>query len=365
MRHERFEKEIDSSPMRVIHFVESLKGGPATYLNELLPFQVRAYEHVAVLCPEGQAQFITCDGVEVIPFSETGRGPLGIAKLLAYWVRYAASNNYDVLHLHSTFAGLAGRLAPRMGHARLVYCPHGWSFAMDSTPAKRRIYAFVERLLAHRTDAIINISASEETIATRVGIPKAKSALIHNGISDAKWSPLPEGRQPSRLLFVGRYDRQKGVDILIEAMRELAPLGYTLTMIGGSVISTPILGHLPPGVTDLGWRKPQEIQDAMAEADVVVMPSRWEGFGYVGVEAMRAGRPLIASAVGGLEELVIDNQTGILCAPNSVSALINAILRLSQMNTRTLGINARLRYEAFFTAERMFQQLEAVYRERA
>jgi glycosyltransferase involved in cell wall biosynthesis len=349
--------------MRVVHFVEALKGGPASYLNALLPLQVEAYRHVAVLCPGSQAHFVRVPGAEIIPFPDTGRDIAGVMALARLWRCHVSANRYDIAHLHSSFAGLAGRLAIRRRPAmpQIVYCAHGWAFGMETSGAWKMLYRLAERRLARRTDAIVNISDSESALAVEAGIPRNVSHLIHNGIADAVWSPLPEKGGPTRLLFVGRHDRQKGLDVLLDAMEVLRPLGFTLTVIGGPVIGAVGPHHLPPDVTDLGWQCPEVVEAAMAEADIVVIPSRWEGFGLVAAEAMRAGRPVVASAVGALPELVVDGATGVLCPPNSPLALAGAIEKLATKDLRAMGQRARERYEAHYTAARMHLAIDALY----
>jgi glycosyltransferase involved in cell wall biosynthesis len=119
---------------------------------------------------------------------------------------------------------------------------------------------------------------------------------------------------------------------------------------------------LPASIIDHGWRSPKEVEAAMADADVVVMPSRWEGLPFVAAEAMRAGRPVVAAAVGGIPEMVVDGETGALCAPGSPQALAEAVLRVAAMDIRQLGLNGRKRYGEMFTAEAMFHRMDAVYR---
>lgn len=347
--------------MRVVHFAEALKGGPATYLNTLFSFQVGIYERVSLFCPRSQAHLIDCAGVEIVPFPDTGRTPLGVARLLRHWHRYISANSHDIVHLHSSFAGLAGRLAPRCTTAKIIYCPHGWAFAMDTAPTRKRLYALVEQLLARRTDAIINISANEAKLAAWAGISAPLSAMIHNGVENAPWQPPAPGRKPTRLLFVGRYDYQKGIDIAAMAMPRLSAQGFTLTVIGGPVVGRSPVSTFAPHITDMGWSSPEKVAAAMAKADIVVMPSRWEGFSLVALEAMRAGRPIVAAEVSSLPEAVIDGETGVLYAPNSPDALTRAVLRLAAMDVAQLGRNARKRYEERFTAERMFRATAEVY----
>lgn len=350
--------------MRVVHFVEALKGGPATYLDALLPFQLAAYDHVSVLCPSSQAQFVRTPGIDLVTFPDTRRTLPGIARLIAYWHRHVGSQGYDVAHLHSSFAGLAGRLGRLRAASgpRIVYCAHGWAFGMETAGANKALYRLIERFLARRTDAIVNISGSEDALARNARLPALRSDLVYNGLLDTPWTPLPVGCRASRLLFVGRYDRQKGLDILLDAMPALTPLGFTLTTIGGPVIGKPSVRTLPNHVRNLGWREPQEIAAEMANADIVVMPSRWEGMSLVGLEAMRAGRPIVGSAVGALPEQIEHGVSGMLCTPGSAPALAGAIAALRHRNIRAMGVSARARYEANFTAERMFNRLDALYR---
>lgn len=351
--------------MRVIHFVEALKGGPATYLEALLPLQRAAYDHVAVLCRQSQAQFVRTPGIELITYPDTCRSLAGIAQLMRYWHRQVTRTRYDIAHLHSSFAGLAGRLGPyRPPYSpRIVYCPHGWAFGMEASGAKKALYRTIERQLARSSDAIVNVSLNEETLAHSAGIPSSRSRLVCNGVVDGTWTPLPRGKRPKNLLFVGRYDRQKGLDTLLAAMPTLAPLGFRLTTIGGPVVGKPQVTRLPPDVRNLGWLSTEDVSEQMAKADVIIMPSRWEGLSLVAIEAMRAGRPIVASAIGGLAELIEEGSTGVLFEPGSPQALAQAVIGIADMDISSMGRKARSRFEARFTATRMFTEIDALYRE--
>ncbi|WP_369781564.1 glycosyltransferase [Pseudomonas sp. WC2401] len=97
----------------------------------------------------------------------------------------------------------------------------------------------------------------------------------------------------------------------------------------GIIVGDYVLGdseqlELPSNARHIGWLTAEDLQSLYLTADILIVPSRWEGFGLVAVEAMRAGLPVIASNVGGLAEVVEDNATGILIDPNSVQALVDA-----------------------------------------
>jgi glycosyltransferase involved in cell wall biosynthesis len=143
-------------------------------------------------------------------------------------------------------------------------------------------------------------------------------------------------------------------------MRELTGEGFSLTAIGAPVIGRPSVTRFAEGVRNLGWQPRDVIRREMQECDLVVLPSRWEGFGLVAAEAMRAGRAVVATRVGGLAELVVDGRTGALCAPRSAHKLTAAIRRAAIM-AREAGMEGRARYESLFTAERMFRETHAAY----
>jgi glycosyltransferase involved in cell wall biosynthesis len=315
---------------------------------------------VALICPAKQRPFIESDRIELVPLADARRTPGGLLAMLAALRRHLAAQRYDVVHLHSSFAGAVGRLSPRPNGARVVYCAHGWAHGMDVHPTLRMLYAGLERALALRADVVINISGSEHRSATAAGIPADKCRLIYNGIRDAPWAPMRCDGAARRLLFVGRYDRQKGLDVLLRSMVDLSGLGFRLTTIGAPVIDQPTFAGAPEHVRDLGWQPWQVVRAQMDRSDVVVVPSRWEGFGLVAVEAMRAGRAVVATKVGGLAEIIAENETGMLCEPCSPASLTAAIVAAAP-RAREMGVAGRARFARFFTAERMFHETHAAY----
>lgn len=360
--HKDEDQALPSEGLRVLHFVETLYGGLATYLNQLLPLQRAAYGTVTVFCPKSQSHLIEAPGVEVISFAHSTRNFASLYGLHKEWRSLLKSREYNVIQLHSSFAGVVGRLHIRRTGARIVYCAHGWAHAMETTAPRRVVYALLEFLLSMRTDAVINISRSEEAHARWARIPKRKCSLIYNGMSDNPWLSRPVGLRPRRLLFVGRYDRQKGIDLLVEAMKTLVRHGFSLETIGGSIIGKSPVAVFPPYIVNKGWQNPACVHQAMGDADIIVMPSRWEGFGLVAVEAMRAGRPVVAANVGGLAEIVVDGETGVLIEPGSSDAIVDGVLRLAELDVCELGENARKRYETLFCSSKMFARLDSVYR---
>jgi glycosyltransferase involved in cell wall biosynthesis len=116
------------------------------------------------------------------------------------------------------------------------------------------------------------------------------------------------------------------------------------------------------GVTWLGWVPHHELHVLVRAHDALVVPSRWEGFGLVALEAMRAGRAVVASDRGSLPEIVDDGRTGVLVRPLSPERLAATLGALTRPQLESMGAAGRRRYEDEFTAERMNRQTLDLYR---
>lgn len=399
---------------RVIHAAENIKGGVGTYLRDLVVAQRASFGDgsVVAVVPRSQSDILDSPaGVEVITFDDHGprwRSTLRLAVRMREVMAHVAATPPSpaapgshptlstgvaapcVVHLHSTFAGLALRPLLRWGRPRsasrardarrsqgastpkhsarqpvVVYCAHGWSFDREASGASKRLAMTLERALAPLCDAIVCISEHEMRIARDARIRPPAMAHIANGIPLKAPVPAVMSRpdwpdEKRRVLFVGRFDRQKGVDILLEALRELRD--STFAYLAGS----PVLGdgaslNLPDNVRTTGWLSAADLTTYYETADVLVAPSRWEGFGLTAVEAMRAGLPVIATRVGGLAEVVEHGVTGLLVEPNSSAALVNSIRSAGPEALKSMGEAGRQRFLERFTLDRMHTQLTALY----
>ena len=187
--------------------------------------------------------------------------------------------------------------------------------------------------------------------------------VVHYGIA-AGPEPLPYEGKSARLLAIGRLIPIKGLDVLLEAFalaRARIP-SLTLEIAGDGALREQLEAMAGDGVTFLGRVDP--IGPAIERAAVVVVPSRGEGFGMVALEAMERGRAVIASTVGGLPELVVPGETGVLVPVESVDALAEAIVELcSDLDrARALGVNGRTRALNVFGEEQPVASIEAIYR---
>jgi glycosyltransferase involved in cell wall biosynthesis len=226
---------------------------------------------------------------------------------------------------------------------------------MEGSRRRRQVYALVERTLAPFCDAIVCVSQSERAEALRFHLPAHKLYLIYNGVPPASSiavqgpSPYTTPEGTLNLLFVGRFDRQKGFDTLLSAMTQLQGFPIHLIAVGAAVGSN----HTPPqlpNVTYTGWLTPDQVKPYLAHADVVVVPSRWEAFGLSAAEAMSYGRPVVARKVGALPELVLDGTTGLLFEGENPTILAALLRDTPRSQWLRMGEAAHEHYLKNFTA---------------
>ena len=351
--------------MRVLHVAESAQGGVGSYLAFLAPLQIATLgrENVRILAPREHLHQLGASADGATGYHRGARSIPALLRLAAALREEVRRRRPDIIHAHSTFAGLVARLLHGgRGGPRVVYCPHGWAFDMEGSAARRRALGLLERWLSRRCDAVVAVSAHEQRQALGVGVDPARVALVPNGAPDTAGAAGAAAWDGPRLrvLFVGRLDRQKGLDVLLEAVRPLAAT-VDVRVVGAAVADAPALAAPLAHVTFLGWRTPDEIAAQMAAADVVAAPSRWEAFGLVAIEAMRAGRPVIASDVGGLSEIVRDGETGRLVPPGSPEHLRAALGRDDAAARAAMGAAGRRRFLSCYTMARVEAELRALY----
>jgi glycosyltransferase involved in cell wall biosynthesis len=352
--------------MKILHIAESIQGGCGTYLNEVVPCQVHdlGAGNLRVLVPIQHVSQLVNIPPQCIETFARGSRSLGLLSLLFNSFKTIRSFQPDVIHLHSTFAGALVRLFSVLinRNIRIVYCPHGWVFDVEQRKFIARFLEIAERLLANRAFKIVAISSFEFRRARDIGIASDKLVTILNGISACP----PTASGPAwngtrlRILFVGRLDKQKGVDVLLRAVDDLQDK-VCLRVIGAGVNNHKHENHVPANVEMLGWQPQNVINAQMKLCDVLVMPSRWEGFGLVAIEAMRCGKPVVATRVGGLASIVVDHVTGRLVEKDDVQGLIKILASESLENWRKMGNSGQSHFLQKYTIERVHQQLMELY----
>jgi glycosyltransferase involved in cell wall biosynthesis len=355
--------------MRILHVAETIRGGTGTYLNEFAPRQIAKYGdgQVRLIVPDAHAsQLPDVDSKALTIFRRPDRSVGSLLSLAQAFEEQMVAFKPDVIHAHSTFAGAVVRLSRGWRRARtpIIYCPHGWVFDTVQMGGKRALMMAAERIMAILCDRIVAISGHEAARAREIGIADRKVKTILNGIAaeppmveDAEW---PGDRL--KLLFVGRLDRQKGFDVLLKAIEGLKD-SVSVRVAGEAVLSNADSFDHVSDIDFLGWVGPEALQAQIQAADLMVMPSRWEGFGLVALEAMRAGKPVLASRVGGLPEIVEDRITGILTPVGDAGSLRKALVDTDRVQWGEMGKRGRERFLSYFTADRTEAELNSLYGE--
>lgn len=344
---------------RVLHIAQSTAGGIASYFEEIAPFQSERFgaSNVAFVVPAGAAHMPSIAREQLVCFRSALRGPRALIDFLRTALGAVNSFRPDIVHLHSSFAGAMLRplLKARRSRPRIVYCPHGWAFGMETAPAKQRTYALVERQLARMTDLIHVVSQSEFDLAARFGLPRGRMRVLANGIAPAPISRACAGEGPLRIAFIGRHDRQKGLDILLDVLARFALPNVHFDIIGDSIVSGEAQRARPDvsNATFHGWLPRAETMRILDQADALVMPSRWDAAPIVAIEAMRAGVPVIGSNRGAIPEIVEHEVGGLifdLDRPDSLGALLQQLTREELVR---LGKSAHERWQAHYVSDRM------------
>ena len=351
--------------LRILHIGEYVQGGVATYIKTLITHsRTGGLDEFLVLADAKSDHSWSLDPNHVFFYSYR-RSFLNIIPAMRFIQNVITQVKPDVIYCHSTWAGVLGRFPFffKKKRMRILYNAHGWAFTQDTSDWKKHLYAWVERLLAVRTDWIINVSQYEMRSAISYGIPETKMKRIYSGISSHREevqerSPFDSSR--INLLFVGRLDPQKGVDLLLSAMQNLARKDVHLTLIGDSVLGGKKISVADmDNVSSLGWISHDELPRYYFHCDAVVIPSRWEAFGLVAIEAMKYGKPVLVSPNGALPELVFSNINGYVINFNNSNAL--NIVDLNKEKLRTMGEQAEKIFHQKFDSTKMCQETRELY----
>ncbi|MCV3322377.1 glycosyltransferase [Pediococcus ethanolidurans] len=360
--------------MKVVHFAEYASGGVATYIKNLVNSQVSNsnISKVIIYCSKNHSDFdilkFRDEKVKVISYPYR-RGFIGIFKILGMKKKIMSSNP-DVIHIHSTFAGLI-RFSFMFSKKKnkLLYCAHGWSFNKESSKFLLTFYRIIEKILSNFCYKIINISNYDSKSASFIG--QNKMVTIRNSIPDLvvqKDKGSTNGKY-RKILFVGRLDFQKGIDILISVVNKYFDgENIRLTVVGDAIIddSLSIKTENTDNIKFVGWKSQSDVLHLLSDTDALVMPSRWEGLPITALEAMRESKMIISSDADAIPEVVINNYNGILFHKGSESSLSKAISRFLVMSSKDInkfGENGRHEYLTNFSYSQMLAKINELYLE--
>lgn len=289
-----------------------------------------------------------------------------------------ARRHIQILHTHRIRPDIIGRMA---GHRAGVPVNLSTQHYLGEWDERGKLIGLAVRLLYHRTlrhtQKIVSISATEMELMERSGIPSDKLAVIHNGIDGEMFYPDAEGPGAALSMSatkdpvigaVAFLTKRKGLRYLISAFRKALDRhpGAFLKIAGEGEERRNLQQQihaldLDDNVELLGERT--DIRRLMNGFDVFVLPSLWEPFGLVIAEAMACGKPVIATHVGGIPEIIEDGVTGILVPPADVDRLADALVALLRDTDRrvAMGGAGRQRFLEHFDARIMSKRYEALY----
>lgn len=352
----------------ILHVTEHCLGGVATYVAETMTRQRESgrWSKVGLVADPAFAEPRLMVAADDCLEYGSGRSPLGVLRAARRVQALVESFRPTLVHLHSSYSGVYGRLfaGGRPTDPAIVYCPHGWSFDMETKAAKQAVYRAVERRLAPKADVLISISGHDHAVAEAAGLGHGAHLNIPHGVPAATPGSPPAALDEDalHLMFVGRLGRQKGVDLLTAALAHVARQDIRLHVIG-MPDSEEGAGYdlSDPRIRRHGWIDYGDIDSWYAAADALIVPSRWEGFGLVAVEAMRNGLAVLASDRGALREVLDHGAAGALFDPTDARGFANLIESLTPDMLARLGEAGRRRYQAAYTPERATASLDEAY----
>jgi len=243
----------------------------------------------------------------------------------------------DIVHCHTWYSHLAGCLARPLTNARLVLTTHSLEphrpWKVEQLGSAYHATTWIERTAYQNADGVIAVSKSmKDDVQALYGVPPERVRVIHNGIDPDEYRPRPApttlrglGVDPEIpiVLFVGRITRQKGILHLVRAIRHLQP-GVQVVLCAGAP-DTPEIGAEMTALVQEAKREAraeivwlpemlpkEDVISLYTHAAVFVCPSVYEPFGIINLEAMACETPVVATAVGGIPEIVVPGETGVL-----------------------------------------------------
>ncbi len=299
-------------------------------------------------------------------------------------------DDIDVVHCHTWYTHLAGCIAKQLTGARLVLTTHSLEphrpWKVEQLGTAYNASSWVEKTAYENADGVIAVSESmREDVHQLYGVPYEKIRVIHNGIDLNQYKPMPNRAVLERygidpdvpfILFVGRITRQKGIIHLVRAIKDIRP-GVQVVLCAGAP-DTPEIGRemmervaearqesSNPTIWIAQIVPKDDIISLYTHASLFVCPSVYEPFGIINLEAMACETPVVASAVGGIKEVVVHDKTGLLVPfeagggadfepkdpaqfAHDLAAAVNSLLDDPEKLKR-MGLRSRERVEHFFS----------------
>lgn len=369
--------------IKILHITQPTIAGTHTFLKLLFKYIDKEKFEVELVCPSygPMKEDIESLGFKVyVVEMKREINPVNDISSYIKLKRIIKIVKPDIVHCHCSKAGVLGRLAAYENKTLCVYTAHGWSFSMDENNIKKKIYSSVERICSKYCNFIVNISEFEQNLALKYKIaPKSKMVTINNGIelknnnsdvdSDKVLDELNIPRGSYIIGMVARLTKQKSPETFIkiaDILTNKIPNSYFI-LVGDGELKEEIFElikekKLIDRVKIIGWT--DEVNKYISVFDVGILTSKWEGFGLVLPEYMACRKPIVASNVGGIRNVVINGHNGILVDSDDIDGFVNSILSLKNNNEfkNILINNAFEDMNNKFNIKRVVSEYEILYK---
>ncbi len=369
--------------LNILHVFRAPAGGLFRHVQDLVRGQVAAGHRVGVVCasndvsPAAEKALLALEPDLALGMRRIFMSRLADPRDLAAITTVRAlrsSQQLDIVHGHGAKGGLMARLAVHRPpndaapdrRARSVYTPHGGSLHYDATSLSGMAYLAVEKLLNRRTDAFIFESEFARSVfARKIGAPKGNSQIVHNGVGETDFLPLPNRQSTYDIAFVGELRMLKGIDILLDALATMRGRNLRIVIAGDGPDRDHFIDRacslgLAPMVTFPGALPAREV---FASAKMLVVPSLAESLPYIVLEALAAAMPLVATNCGGIPEIFADRADS-LVPPGDALALAEALTRTLDAPAQAEAVAKQMRQDIAhrFSIGTMVRGVDDVYR---
>ena len=370
-----------------IHTLPIISGSGINTFLSMRGMDSRIYEAELACAPGGRlVDLVQKHNMSVRTFNNLVQPLHPVRDMLALMnlIFFLKNNRYHIVHTHNSKAGFLGRLAAKFaGVPVIVHTVHGFAFHDQEPIWRQNLFRNLERRASRWCDKMIFISQPLIDWALREGIvTEDKAVKIYSGIELDQFGPVTEdtknsirskwriGHEDVVIGVVSKLWEGKGHAILIEAIKELRKeiQDIRLVIVGEGYLYNELrnLVHmlgLSDSVLFTGFQ--MDVSEIIATFDVAVLPSFFEGMGRVLLEAMAMEKPVVASRVGGIPDLVEHGVNGLLVSPGDVLELSNAIKKIVRDKKLALEMSkkGRKRITEQFSADAMVQSIEKVYNE--
>lgn len=292
-------------------------------------------------------------------------------------LRVFKKERFDIVHTHSTKPGILARISAKIALTpKVIHTVHGISFHKYEKLSKRIVYFAIEYIASFFSNSIITVN--KNYIKYYKSIPSVSVGCIYNGVDfkslivsqESENIKSANSKKSVSILFLARFDDQKNPLLLIKAIEKVCQIGILQHKIEVIMVGDgPLLDCCKSYVKDIGlvdvvsfygWC--DDVSKKFNQADIFCVPSNYEAFGLVFVEAGYFGLPCISTNVEGIPEVISHQKTGLLCEPNNVQALSDCIIKLvnDDFLRKELGEAARIK-ALQFSVTTMVEKYISVY----